>query len=175
MKAAGQPVFEDIGSPGAQEAPRNDLESLLGEFEDKYRRETTEVRTLSVQMQDIIGLTEGVLDELANRSLWLRIWHRITGHSSRLGIANFRNQLKLQQTNLLLTAAIARQNRMIVEGLRLTLDKLQRIEDDARSLRQIVVRLEERKEQRRLQRARATSLWQRTWHWLRSLFDSSHT
>ena len=175
MTTPGQPVFEDAGSPGAQDAPRTDIDLLFGEFEDRYRRETTEVRSLSVQMQDIVGHAEGVLNELADRPPWRRIWQWISGHTSRLHLANHRNQLRLQQTNLLLTAAIARQNRMIVEGLRLTLEKLQRLEDDARSLRQTIVRIEDRAEQRRLHHAHIASAWQHAWNWVRSLFGKPRT
>ena len=175
MTAPVPPVFEDEGTPGAQNAPRTGLDHMFGEFEDRYRRETTEVRSLSVQMHDNISLAEGVLNKLADRPPLQRVWHWLTCHTSSINISHCRHQLKIQQTNLLLTAAIARQNRMIVEGLRLTLEKLQHIEDDTRSLRHTVVRMEERRERLRLRRDRASSAWQRAWSWLRSLFGSSCT
>jgi len=152
------------GTPATQADP------VFAEFEERYRRETSEVRTLSVQMQDIISLTSSVLDELADRPLWKRLWQWFIGHSYRLHLRNSQNQLRLQQANLLLTAAIARQNRLIVEGLRIAIEKLQRLEDDARCLRDTVARIEDR----RLRRARRwqtiRSAFSGAWGWVRDLF-----
>jgi len=152
------------GTPAAK------VDSVFTEFEERYRRETSEVRSLSVQMQDIIGLTSAVLDELAERPLWKRVWQWLIGHSYRLHLRNSQNQLRLQQANLLLTAAIARQNRLIVEGLRIAIEKLQRLEDDARYLRDTIARIEDR----RLRRARRwqtiRSAFSSAWDWVRDCF-----
>lgn len=145
------------------------LEVRFAQFEERYQREVAEVRALSAQMQELITATEAVLDELDRPGFFRRLLWRLTGYSAALQRKNFRNQLKLQHANILLSAAIARQNRVIIEGLRLTLEKLERVEQDARYLRELVVRSEERRARWRARRtavaARLRSWWARLTAW----------
>ena len=157
-----------VSEPPRAEA--TSLELLFHQFEERYRQETSDVRTLSCGMQEVMHLTGSVLDELDNRPLWKRIWHRLTGHAYRLEVLNSRNQLKLQHTSLLLIAAIARQNQMVMKGLELTLQKLQQVEQDARYLRTVIAQAEERKHQRRQRWLPVTQGLQRAWSWMRGLF-----
>ncbi len=140
------------------------LQSLFMEFEEKYRRESSDVRNLSLQMQELVATSEIILDDLEPASLWTRFWKRITGHTRRATFQNYRNQLKLQHSNILLVAAIARQNRMVMEGLKLTLEKLHNVEKDAAFLRETIVKAE----QRRAKRMRPFS---KSWNWLKNLFS----
>jgi len=117
-------------------------------------------------MQEIVAVTEVLLNEMEDRPLWKRIWQKLTGHTYRLQQKNFRNQIKLQQTNMLLISAIVRQNRMVMEGLRLTLEKLGRVEEDARYLRKMVVKNEERRERRRRRWAPVANPFVKTWRWV---------
>lgn len=158
-------------SPGAPGATGTDtsLDARFSQFEERYQREIADVRAISSQMQELISVTEAVLDELDRPGFFRRILWRITGHTAALHRKNFRNQLKLQQSNLLLSAAIARQNRVVIEGLRLALDKLERVEQDARYLRQAVLRIEERRERVRQRRKafyeRVRGWWERVRAW----------
>ncbi|MCX7846466.1 MAG: hypothetical protein N2595_00320 [bacterium] len=145
------------------------LEVRFSQFEERYQREMADVRALSAQMQELITVTEAVLNELDRPGLLRRLLWRITGYSGALQRKNYRNQLKLQHTNMLLSAAIARQNRVIIEGLRLTLEKLHQVEEDARYLREMVVKSEERRERWRQRRAawqaRVRGWWERVCAW----------
>ncbi len=147
----------------------NALDARFTQFEERYQREIAEVRFISSQMQELISVTEAVLDELDRPGFFRRIFWRLTGYTAALHRKNFRNQLKLQQSNLLLSAAIARQNRVIIEGLRLTLEKLERVEAEARYVRQAVVRIEERRERLRQRRRavyqRVRGWWERLRAW----------
>jgi hypothetical protein len=71
---------------------------------------------------------------------------------------------------MLLISAIARQNRMVMEGLRLTLEKLGRVEEDARYIRETFLQYEERRERRRRRWAPVASPFVTVWHWMRSFF-----
>ena len=144
------------------------LESLFSQFEERYRRETSDVRQLTCCMQEIVKTTEAVLDELEPRSFWRRIWCRLTGHTRRLQHQNHRNQLKLQHSSVLLVAAIARQNRMVMEGLQLMLEKLHHVEKDARYLKDVIGRMEERRERRRRRWRPVTGRLSRGWQWIRA-------
>lgn len=146
------------------------LDILFRQFEDRYHRETSDVRSTTASMQEIIGIAESILDELDDRPLWKRIWQKITGHSYRLQQQNFRNQVKLQHTTMLLISAIARQNRIVMEGLRLTLEKLGRVEEDARYIRETFMKYEERRERRRRRWAPVAGPFVNAWQWMRSLF-----
>jgi len=117
---------------------------LLQEFEERYRREAGDVRSLSCQMQELLAVTEKILDELDQRSCWKRLWQWLIGYSAALEQRQNRTQMRMQQMSVLMTAAIARQNRIVIEGLRVALEKLQRIEDDTRQLRAAVQRIENR-------------------------------
>ncbi|RLD08808.1 MAG: hypothetical protein DRI44_09525 [Chlamydiae bacterium] len=141
----------------------NSLQSLFTEFEDRYRRESSDVRNLSLQMQELVATTEVILDDLEPASLWTRFWKRITGHTRRATFQNYRNQLKLQHSNILLVAAIARQNRMVMEGLRLTLEKLHNVEKDAKFLKETVLKVEKR-------RAARIRPFAKSWNWLKNIF-----
>jgi len=140
------------------------LQSLFMEFEEKYRRESSDVRNLSLQMQELVATSEIILDDLEPASLWTRFWKRITGHTRRATFQNYRNQLKLQHSNILLVAAIARQNRMVMEGLKLTLEKLHNVEKDAAFLRETIVKAEQR-------RAKRMCPFSKSWNWLKNLFS----
>ncbi|NLF40771.1 hypothetical protein GX586_15115 [bacterium] len=148
------------------------LDTLFRQFEERYQGETSEVRALSCKMQDVMGVTEAVLVELDNRPWWKRVWHRLSGRTHQLERLNYRNQLKLQQSSLLLITAIARQNRMIMDGLRLTLDKLERVENDARYLREAVMRAEDRRLRRAARWAPVVAPFKRCWAWLRAQVHS---
>jgi hypothetical protein len=172
-------VIEPVDRPAAPYTPREapglhtagtSLDILFRQFEDRYNSETSDVRSTTASMQEIIGVAESLLDKLDNRPLWKRIWQKITGHTYRLQQQNFRNQVKLQHTNMLLIAAIARQNRMVMEGLRLTLEKLSRVEDDARYIREAFLKYEERRERRRRRWAPVATPFTSAWRWMRSLF-----
>jgi len=139
------------------------LQSLFMEFEEKYIRESSDVRNLSLQMQGLVANTEIILDDLEPASLWTRFWKRITGHTRRATFQNYRNQLKLQHSNILLVAAIARQNRMVMEGLKLTLEKLHNVEKDAQFIKEAVLKVEER-------RAARWKPFRNGWSWFRNLF-----
>jgi len=139
------------------------LQSLFSEFEEKYRRESSDVRNLSLQMQELVATSETILDDLEPRSLWSRFWRRITGHTRRATFQNYRNQLKLQHSNILLVAAIARQNRMVMEGLKLTLEKLHNVEKDAAFLRETILKVEQR-------RAARIRPFTKSWNWFKNLF-----
>ncbi len=144
------------------------IESLFIQFEERYRRETSDVRQLTCCMQEIVKTTEAVLDEFEPRSFWRRIWCRLTGHTHRLEHQNHRNQLKLQHSNVLLAAAIARQNRMVMEGLQLMLERLHHVEKDARYLKDVIGRMEERRERRRRRWRPVTGRFSRGWQWIRA-------
>ncbi len=154
---------------GGRAEAGSSLDLRFSQFEERYQREIADVRTLSGQMQEMITVTEAVLDELDQPGFWHRLLWRLTGHTAALQRRNFRNQLKLQHSNLLLSAAIARQNRVVIEGLRLALEKLQRVEEDARYLRASVVRIEERRERLRQRRTafyeRVRGMWNRVCAW----------
>jgi len=154
--------------PSAPE-PSHSLDVRFSQFEERYQREIADVRTISCQMQELISVTEAVLDELERPGFFRRILWRITGHIAALQRKNYRNQLKLQQSNLLLSAAIARQNRVVIEGLRLALEKLERVEQDARYLREAVIGIEERRERLRRRRKafydRMRGIWERLRAW----------
>jgi len=158
-------VSDKSNDPHAQNQVPSDasLQSLFLEFEDKYRRESSDVRNLSLKMQELVATSEIILDDLEPASLWTRFWKRITGHTRRATFQNYRNQLKLQHSNVLLVAAIARQNRMVMEGLRLTLDKLHNVEKDARFLKETIIKAEMRREARR-------KPFRNGWNWLKKLF-----
>jgi len=140
------------------------LQALFMEFEERYRRESSDVRNLSLKMQELVVTSEKILDELEPQSLWSRFWRSITGYTRRATFQNYRNQLKLQQSNVLLVAAIARQNRMVMEGLKLTLEKLHNVEKDAQFLKDTVLKIEQRKAARR-------KPFIKTWQWLKNLFS----
>ena len=146
-----------------QNPPDASLQSLFMEFEERYRRESSDVRNLSLQMQELVSTSETILDDLEPRSLWSRFWRKITGHTRRATFQNYRNQLKLQHSNILLVAAIARQNRMVMEGLKLTLEKLHNVEKDAAFLRETVLKVEQR-------RAARIRPFTKSWNWLKNLF-----
>ena len=150
----------------------NSIDVILDKFEARYEAETSDVRELSCRMQDVLKTNETILNELDNRSFWKRFWQKITGHSHRLNQINFRNQLELQQSNLLLITAMNRQNKMVIEGLRLTLEKLHYIEEDARFLRNTVVRMEERREKRRKRWLPITDRLKNVWGWFASKMKS---
>ncbi len=140
------------------------LQSLFMEFEEKYIRESSDVRNLSIQMQGLVENTEIILDDLEPASLWTRFWKRITGHTRRATFQNYRNQLKLQHSNILLVAAIARQNRMVMEGLKLTLEKLHNVEKDAQFIKESILKVEER-------RAARWKPFRNGWSWLKNFFN----
>ena len=144
----------------------NSIDVILDKFEERYETETSDVRELSCRMQDVLKTNETILNELDERSFWKRFWQKITGHSHRLNQINFRNQLELQQSNLLLITAMNRQNKMVIEGLRLTLEKLHYIEEDAKYLRKTVVKMEERRERRRKRWVPITDRFKNVWVWL---------
>ena len=148
------------------------LDVIFDKFEERYETETSDVRELSCRMQDVLKTNETILDELDERSFWRRFWQKITGHSHKLNQLNFRNQLELQQSNLLLITAMTRQNKMVIEGLRLTLEKLHYIEEDARYLRNIVVKMEERKEKRRKRWRPIMDKFKNVWFWFSSKVKS---
>jgi len=150
----------------------NSIDVILDKFEERYETETSDVRELSCRMQDVLKTNETILNELDDRSFWKRFWQKITGHSHRLNQLNFRNQLELQQSNLLLITAMNRQNKMVIEGLRLTLEKLHYIEEDARYLRNAVVKMEERKEKRRKRWLPITDRFKNVWVWVASKVKS---
>lgn len=139
---------------------------LLQEFEDRYRREAGDVRSLSCQMQELLAVTEKILDELDQRPWWRRLWQWLIGYSAALEQRQNRTQMRMQQMSVLMTAAIARQNRIVIEGLRVTLEKLQRIEDDARQLRAAVQRIENRSLLRRSGWKPLLRPLRRAWAWL---------
>ncbi len=141
----------------------NSLQTLFSEFEERYRRESSDVRNLSLQMQGLVATTENILDDLEPASLWTRFWKRITGHTRRATFQNYRNQLKLQHSNILLVAAIARQNRMVMEGLKLTLEKLNNVEKDAQFIKETILKVEERRSNR-------LKPFRGGWNWLKNLF-----
>ncbi len=140
------------------------LQSLFMEFEERYRRESSDVRNLSLQMQGLVATSEIILDDLEPSSLWTRFWKRITGHTRRATFQNYRNQLKLQHSNILLVAAIARQNRMVMEGLKLTLEKLHNVEKDAQFIKETILKVEER-------RAARWRPFRNGWNWFKNLFE----
>jgi len=140
--------------------------ALLDQFEDRYRREAGDVRTLSCQMQDVLAMTEQILNELDRRPLWKRIWQWMVGYSATLQRQHDRNQVRMQQLNLLLTAAVARQNRIVIEGLRITLEKLERVEADARVLREVVLRNEDRCQRRTARWQALTTRARNAWRWM---------
>ncbi len=146
----------------------NSIDVILDKFEERYETETSDVRELSCRMQDVLKTNETILNELDERSFWKRFWQKITGHSHKLNQLNFRNQLELQQSNLLLITAMNRQNKMVIEGLRLTLEKLHYIEEDARYLRNTVVKMEKRREKRRKRWMPITDRFKNVWVWLSS-------
>jgi len=146
---------------------------LLQEFEDRYRREAGDVRSLSCQMQELLTVTEKILDELDNRPWWQRLWQWLIGYSAALEQRQNRSQMRLQQMSVLMIAAIARQNRIVIEGLRVALEKLQRIEDDARQLRTSVERLENRSLFRRTGWEPLLRPMRRAWAWLKHAVHSS--
>jgi len=156
------------------ETNNNSINVILDKFEERYEVETSDVRELSCRMQDVLKTTETLLNELDERSIWKRFWQRITGHSHRLNQLNFKNQLELQQNNLLLVNAMTRQNKMVIEGLRLTLEKLRFIEEDARYLRNIVVKMEEKKEKRRKRWRPFTEKFKSAWVWFSSKVKSGN-
>ena len=159
---------QPIGSNELRETtPNAPLQTLFMQFEERYRRESSDVRAISCQMQEIVNVTEGILDDLEPGSLWRRFWRRITGHTRRANYQNYRNQLKLQQSGILLVAAIARQNRMVMEGLKLTLEKLHNVEQDARFLRDTVLRIEQKKERRKQRWRPVTRRISSGWQWFR--------
>ena len=139
---------------------------LLQEFEERYRREAGDVRTLSCQMQDLLAVSEKILDELDNRPWWKRAWQWLIGYSAALEQRHFRSQVRMQQMSVLMIAAIARQNRIVIEGLRVALEKLQRLEYDARQLRGAVQRIEDRSLLRRSGWVQLLKPLQHAWAWL---------
>ncbi len=154
------------------ETLNNSINVILDKFEERYEAETSDVRELSCKMQNVLKTNEKVLNELDERSFWKRFWQRITGYSHRLNQLNFRNQLELQQSNLLLINAMTCQNKMVIEGLRLTLEKLHYIEEDARYLRNVIVRMEERKEKRRKRWQPVVDKFKSVWFWFSSKVKS---
>ncbi len=154
------------------ETLNNSIEVILDKFEERYETETSDVRELSCRMQDVLKTNETILNELDEKSFWKRFWQRITGHSHRLNQLNFKNQLELQRNNLLLVSAMNRQNKMVIEGLKLTLEKLRVIEEDASYLRSIVAKMEERKEKRRKRWSPITVKFKNAWFWISSKLKS---
>ncbi|GEM_PF-1413652 len=146
---------------------------LLQEFEERYRREAGDVRTLSCQMQELLAVTEKILDELDQRSWWKRLWQWLIGYSAALEQRQNRTQMRMQQMSVLMTAAIGRQNRIVIEGLRVALEKLQRIEDDARQLRAAVQRIENRSLFRRSGWQPLLQPFRRAWAWLKQSVQRS--
>ena len=104
-------------------------------LEERYRREAGEIRTLTSRLHEMIDGSQRVLEQLAPRPWYVRLWRRISGTTARLTYQNEKNHLALQHTNLVLTAAVARQNHIIMEGMRVTLEKMHAIEQDAAALR----------------------------------------
>ncbi len=178
--------MDPLPPPPLQEHPDHPLPTadtpvlaLLDQFEDRYRREAGDVRTLSCQMQDVLAMTEQILNELDRRPLWKRVWQWVVGYSATLQRQHYRNQVRLQQLNLLLTAAVARQNRIVIEGLRITLEKLERVEADARVLREAVLRSEDRRQRHSARWQALTTRVRNAWHWMcattRGIFHKSHS
>ena len=130
------------------ENTNNSINVILDKFEERYESETSDVRELSCRMQDVLNTNEAILNELDEKSFWKRFWKKISGHSYKLNQINSRNQFKLQQSNMLLIAAMTRQNKMVIEGLRLTLEKLHYIEKETRYIRNTVDKMEEIKKNR---------------------------
>jgi hypothetical protein len=166
MPAASVPPVPAAPAPEAGASSALPALELLQEFEERYRREAGDVRTLSCQMQELLAVTEKILDELDQRSWWQRLWQWLIGYSAALEQRQNRTQMRMQQMSVLMTAAIARQNRIVIEGLRVALEKLQRIEDDTRQLHTAVQRIENRSLLRRT--GWEPLLWplRRAWAWL---------
>ena len=146
---------------------------LLQEFEERYRREAGDVRSLSCQMQELLAVTEKILDELDQRACWKRFWQWLIGYSAALEQRQNRTQMRMQQMSVLMTAAIARQNRIVIEGLRVALEKLQRIEDDTRQLRAAVQRIENRSLFHRSGWEPLLRPVRRAWAWLKHAVHST--
>lgn len=158
-------IPKDNQTDEEKNTPDTSLQALFMEFEERYRRESSDVRNLSLKMQELVVTSEKILDELEPRSLWSRFWRALTGHTRRATFQNYRNQIKLQQSNILLVAAIARQNRMVMEGLKLTLEKIHNVEKDAKFLKETVLKIERRKAARK-------QPFIKTWQWIKNLFTS---
>ena len=165
----------DIAATPAAELrpPAPSSMELLQEFEERYRREAGDVRSLSCQMQELLAVTEKILDELDQRSCWKRFWQWLIGYSAALEQRQNRTQMRMQQMSVLMTAAIARQNRIVIEGLRVALEKLQRIEDDTRQLRAAVQRIENRSLFHRSGWEPLLRPFRRIWAWLKQSVHSS--
>ncbi len=162
-----QPEYmPEVPSAEAATVPDDSLALLLRQFEERCYQETSDVRATACNLNDIIQSTESLLNELEHRPFWKRVWQRLVGYSYRLEQRNFRNQLKLQHTTMLLVTAIARQNRMVMEGLQLTLEKLHRVEEDARYIREKIISIEERRERRYSRWERLTRPVAKAWRWL---------
>jgi len=114
----------------------------------------------------LLAVTEKILDELDRRPWWKRLWQWLIGYSAALEQRQNRTQMRMQQMSVLMIAAIARQNRIVIEGLRVALEKLQHIEDDARQLRATVQRIENRSLLRRSGWEPLLRPLRRAWAWL---------
>jgi hypothetical protein len=116
-------------------------------------------------MQELLQTSNALLDELEQRPWWQRVWQFVVGHTAQVKRKTARTQVQLLHTNTLLMTAIGRQNRMVMEGLRLTLEKLHRIEQDAAILREAVLRAEQRREARRQRWRPVTRRFQQAMAW----------
>jgi hypothetical protein len=143
------------------------LTVLFDQFQQRYEEESSDVRSLSCEMQELLQTSNALLAELDGRPLWKRAWQFFVGHTAQVQRRSTRTQMQLMQTNTLLITAVARQNRMVMEGLRLTLEKLHRVENDARYLRETVMRVEARREARRRRWLPLTSRVHRAVGWTR--------
>jgi hypothetical protein len=156
-----------VDEPAQNATTDTSLVVLLKQFEQRYEKENSEVRSLSCDMQELLQTSNALLDELDQRPWWQRVWQFVVGHTAQVKRKTARTQVQLLHTNTLLMTAIGRQNRMVMEGLRLTLEKLHRIEQDAAILREVVLRVEQRREARRQRWRPVTRRFRQAFVWTR--------
>lgn len=119
-----------------ENTPADDsLHQLINRFDTQKNSDAAEIRDLSCNVQAMITQTQAILNQLGPQPWWKRLYFYCTGHTKRLKYVNECNQVKLQQATLFLITALTRQNEMVMDGLQLTLQKLERIEKDAAYLR----------------------------------------
>ena len=113
-----------------------ELLTLINQFEKKYRVETDEIRDNSLNIQTLIEKEQTYLQELNYSSFTKRIFNFFSGKTAKFERLSRDNYIKMQQMNIVLITAIMRQNRMIMDGIKLTLDKINEIDQETKYIKE---------------------------------------
>ena len=116
----------------------NELIELLNNFNAKCQNETLEIRENSENIQVLIEKEQKLLEQLNSSSFFLRIFNFILGRTAKFERLSRMNYVKMQQINIVLITAIMRQNRIIMDGIKLTFDKINEIDQETKQLKKII-------------------------------------